>query len=356
MPPKTLAKVGFVALALALLVPWGYAQWLKTRTFKLVDKTVLLEKGRVQTEEFEINLREEYLVQLEVHYVPDHWVEEERNCPFRWWGAADWRVYRQSGGDEGKRELWASSDEIVKQGGFPTGFNGSPGKYHMEWNLSASQECLNGRQARLSVYTGSLAYEEFGGFLGFVCVFMAGTGILLVLRAIGAAVFGRFVNKRPPRMFPEMELRNVIPWKRREPMPLIKEAPNFGLIYGGILWILIFIFMILTPPNWVGLWVDFREQKAVGVDKSPWTETVSVYVDGKRRFLVNGQPVPGDKLKAKLEQELSKQMVWTVYLEADSDCLFMDVVHAMDTIQGLGAKLVWITPKTREEWKQKCIR
>jgi biopolymer transport protein ExbD len=46
-------------------------------------------------------------------------------------------------------------------------------------------------------------------------------------------------------------------------------------------------------------------------------------------------------------------MVWTVYLEADADCLFMDVVHAMDTIQGLGAKLVWITPKTREEWEQK---
>jgi len=48
-------------------------------------------------------------------------------------------------------------------------------------------------------------------------------------------------------------------------------------------------------------------------------------------------------------------MVWTVYLEADSDCLFGDIVNAMDTIQGLGAKLVWITPKKREEWKQESI-
>jgi biopolymer transport protein ExbD len=356
MPPKTLAKVGLIALVLALLLPWSYSYWLKTRTFKLVDKQVLLETGRVRTEEFEINLREEYLVQLEVHYVSDHWVEEEQKCPFRWWGATDWRVYRQSGGDKEKRELWASSDEIVKRGGFPTGFNGSPGKYRMEWNLSASQECLNGRQARLSVYTDSLAYEEFGGFLGFVCVFMAGTGILLLLRAIGAWVLGYSIDKHPPRIFPEMELRNSIPRQRHRPIPCFKSLPNFGLIHGFVLWVLLFLFMIIIPPTSVGLWVDFREQKAVGVEKSPWTETVSVYVDGQRRFLVNGQPVLGDELKAKLEQELSKQMVWTVYLEADSDCLFMDVVHAMDTIQGLGAKLVWITPKTREEWKQKSIR
>ena len=167
---------------------------------------------------------------------------------------------------------------------------------------------------------------------------------------------GKHLAEKPtPRMFPEMELRNVIPWKRREPIPLIKEAPNFGLIYGGILWILVFLFMIITPMKPKGLLVDFREHRVAGVEKSPWTETVSVYVDGQRRFLVNGQPVLGDELKAKLEQELSKQMVWTVYLEADLDCLFMDVAHAMDTIQGLGAKLVWITPKTREDWRREAL-
>jgi len=33
--------------------------------------------------------------------------------------------------------------------------------------------------------------------------------------------------------------------------------------------------------------------------------------------------------------------------------LFMDATRAIDTIQGLGAKVIWITPKTRESWKQK---
>lgn len=39
--------------------------------------------------------------------------------------------------------------------------------------------------------------------------------------------------------------------------------------------------------------------------------------------------------------------------EADFDTLNMDAIHAMDTIEGLGANLVWITPKVREELQQK---
>jgi hypothetical protein len=46
-------------------------------------------------------------------------------------------------------------------------------------------------------------------------------------------------------------------------------------------------------------------------------------------------------------------MVWTVYFEADYDTLNGDAIYAMGTIQGLGAKLVWITPKVREELQQR---
>jgi biopolymer transport protein ExbD len=216
--------------------------------------------------------------------------------------------------------------------------------------------CLNARHPRLHVYTPHSEFDEFGGFLQFVCIFLAGTGFLLVLRAIGAWILGRFIERRAPRMLPEMELRSVIRWKRHRPMPYIKTFPNFGLIYGFVLWILVFLFMMIRPMTPKGLLVDFREHRAAAVEKSPWTETVSVYVDARRGFLVNGQPVRREALGARLRQQLSRQMVWTVYLEADSDCPFMDVVNAMDTIQGLGAKLVWITPKTREEWSHKSTR
>jgi len=216
--------------------------------------------------------------------------------------------------------------------------------------------CLNARHPRLHIYAPSSGYEAFGEFILFVCIFAAGTGTLLVLRAIAACVLVHFFDNRSPRIFPEMALQNVIPRKQHGQTAGIKGLPNFGLMFGCVLWILMFIFAIERPWSPQGLLVDFRKPQAAGVEKSPWTETVSVYVDAQRKFIVNGQAVSGEELRTKLKKELSRQMVWTVYLEADSDCPFMDVLHAMDTIQGLGAKLVWITPKTREEWSHKSAR
>jgi biopolymer transport protein ExbD len=351
MLPKTFAKVGLVALAVALLVPWSYGRWLKTRTFEPVDKPILLEVGKVHTERFEINLREDYNVQIDVNFSSDY-VTEEQQCPFRYW-EADWKVYRLSGRGERTRELWASSAEMRSQGEIPMGFKGRPGKYELEWSVQDARACLNARHPRLHVYTVSSSYEVFGGFLVLVCIFAGGIGLVLALRPVAAWTMAYFFDKGPPRMFPEMELRNIIPRKKHRPMPLICDMSNFRVIWGGVLFMFATFFATVTPLEQKGLPVDFREQRAVGVEKSPWTEMVSVYVDARRGYLVNGHPVRREELQSELKKELSRQMVWTVYLEADLNCSFEDVVHAMDKIQGLGAKLVWITPKTREEWKYK---
>jgi hypothetical protein len=34
----------------------------------------------------------------------------------------------------------------------------------------------------------------------------------------------------------------------------------------------------------------------------------------------------------------------------------MNAIYVMDTIQGLGGKLVWITPKVREEYERRELR
>jgi hypothetical protein len=50
-----------------------------------------------------------------------------------------------------------------------------------------------------------------------------------------------------------------------------------------------------------------------------------------------------------LQEELGRRAVWTVYFEANEDCTFMNATYTFDTIQGLGAKVVWITPRIRQE-------
>jgi biopolymer transport protein ExbD len=187
------------------------------------------------------------------------------------------------------------------------------------------------------------------------CIVVVFAGAAAILRGMVIWLGGILRRKDSLRIFPKMVLRNVIPARRRRPMPLINDLQNFVLVYVWILWILWMIFTILQPRMPMGLLVDFKGERAVGVAKSPWTDTVSVYLDAKKGFMVNGQPVKREELQAKLKEKLERQMVWTMYFEADGDCLYMDAAHAIDTIQGIGATLIWITPKTREEWKKRGV-
>lgn len=186
------------------------------------------------------------------------------------------------------------------------------------------------------------------------CVSLAGAGGFLLLLAALGLLSSRWKSSRGLRMFPGMVMRNVLPWPRHRPMPLITQLPNFGLIYGAVLWILIFLFIIVEEPrHYCGLPIDFRTYDSVVWEKSPWQETLGVYLAVGEKYYINGEPVPRDALRTRLQQELNKRMVWTVYFEADYDTLNMDAIYAMDAIQGLGAKLVWITPKVREKLQQK---
>jgi biopolymer transport protein ExbD len=195
---------------------------------------------------------------------------------------------------------------------------------------------------------------ELALMLFWFCVSLAGAGGLLLLRGTLSLLPLQQASGRKLALFPGMALRNVLPWRHHRPIPLITELPNFGLIYGGMLWVLIFLFMIVdTPSHYYGLPIDFRVHDSVVWEKSPWQETLSVYLAVGEKYYINGEPVPRDTLHTRLQQELNKRMVWTVYFEADYDTLNGDAVYAMDVIEGLGAKLVWITPKVREELRQR---
>jgi biopolymer transport protein ExbD len=197
-------------------------------------------------------------------------------------------------------------------------------------------------------------YRELVSVLFWLSVSIAAAGALLLCRAAFRVLARRWASDQDLRMFPRMVLRNVLPRIRHRPTPYITQLPNFGLIYGAVLWILIFLFAILTePPHYYGLSIELRAHDSVIWEKSPWQETLSVYLAPGEKYYINGRPVPRQALGAILQQELNHRMVWTVYFEADSDTMYMDAIYAMDTIQGLGGKLVWITPKARKELQQR---
>jgi biopolymer transport protein ExbD len=167
---------------------------------------------------------------------------------------------------------------------------------------------------------------------------------MLLLRATWGWLVGSR-DRGATRIFPEIPLRNVIAQKRHRPMLVIHDLRIFGPTWFGVIATLSVVFLLyLTKPLMqYGLPIDFPKHYAAAGGKSPWPETLGVYVDAHRRFHVNGELIKPENLQQKLREELGRRIVWTVYVEADRDSVFEDTVHVMDTIQGLGAKVFWIT-------------
>jgi len=227
----------------------------------------------------------------------------------------------------------------------------SPGRYQLEWDNPAVAPCLNPRHPRLSVSTASSGYRDAVALIRLFCVFLGGTGLaLIVLPATDAA--RRLSGRSPaPRMFPDMALRHFMPVVKHSPLLPLHDLPHLGLFSGALLWILIFTFMIfLAPLTSHGFLVSLRSREVVAWEKSPWQQTLAVYVRPNGRFFVNDEEVERSNLRAKLLEHLSRRVEWTVYFEGDYDTLYMDDIYAIDTIKACGAKLIWITPKMREEW------
>jgi biopolymer transport protein ExbD len=344
MAQKTLVTIGLLALVTAIFVLWGTDRWVQTRTFDPVDMPVSLEMGQIRSGEFEINLHENYLVFIHLDQSVDDYYTDGR-CSYKNLGRDHWRVFRINHGSGTQRQLWARSSDT--DDGFWAGrFHGVPGRYEVEWDIPRRAGCLNARHPRLHVTTFSDEYLEFAALAQYPCLLLGGMGTMLALRALWSWVLA-LAPRAQLRIFPELVLRNVITRRRHPLAPPIREMSNFGIVWGSILYILMFIFAIAMPAPPRGLLVDLKQSSPGAAQPSPWSDTTSVYI-GPLQFYVNGKPVERNELRGKLAEALGKQMVWSVYLEGHPDCTFGDAVYAMDMIRGLGAKVIWITPKTRE--------
>jgi len=352
MTQKTLATIGLTVLVTAIVVSWGVDHWTQTRSFDPVDMPVTLEPGPVSSGEFEINLRENYGIFIHLDDSLDDYYEDGR-CSFRNLGKDRWRVFRVDRGPGTERHLWARSND-TDDSFWGNQFQGVPGRYEVEWDVPAGAVCLNARHPRLRVSTSFDEYLEIAALAQYPCLFLGGIGAMLALRVLWSWL-AAFAPRHQLRIFPELALKNVIA-RRRYPEALpVKDLSNFGVAWGSILYILMCMFATYMPAPPHGLFVDIKQRQSVGALPSPWAETTSVYI-APLQFYVNGKPIERNELRGKLAEVLSRQMVWSVYLEAHPDCTFSDAVYAMDTIQGLGAKVVWITPKIREALAENANR
>jgi len=190
-------------------------------------------------------------------------------------------------------------------------------------------------------------------FVQFFAVSLGGAGFVSMLRGLDLALAKNSAARPFPRIFPELPLRNVTAWNKRSPShSLIPAMLNaFSVSWICVLMTLVIIFMMNRPLPPKGLRIDWTRRSHISAIESPWSKTMSVYVAHSGQFYVNGKVIKQELEKA-LREELGQRAEWTVYVEADYDTPFMDTVYVIDTIQGLGAKVLWITPRTRAEWNE----
>jgi biopolymer transport protein ExbD len=201
-------------------------------------------------------------------------------------------------------------------------------------------------------------FAEFRDFeklipVEFLAMSLGGAGIFSILKGLRLAIEKEFRARQLPRIFPETKLRNLTAWKSGSVSPslVMSSLNSFSVSWICVLMVLLIIFMMFGPRLSKGLRIDWKERRYFGRRESV-AETMSVYIAHRGQFYVNENATKRQELELKLRAELARRAVWTVYLEADDDTAFMDTVYAIDTIQGLGAKVLRITPRMRAEWKK----
>ena len=251
-----------------------------------------------------------------------------------------------------------SSDGVAEQGSSPwenTGltladlYSGKT-RYAFDVEILPGASCLNASNPRLKVQTHPYPSDLYVA-LTWLSIVPVGIGIALLTYS---HVGGRSSEVERMRMFPDMVLRHILPITKHVPLRPIHDLPHWPLSFVVVLFALIFIFILEYPRRADnGLLVTLKNREAVVWETNPWPDTLEVYVRAPARFFVNGQEVSRDELHAKLTEQLVRRPEWTVYFEADPDITYMEAVYAIDTIQACGGKLVWITPKMRENWQQR---
>ena len=82
-----------------------------------------------------------------------------------------------------------------------------------------------------------------------VAAALPGAGIWFIWRALARRLHIEADSRRTPQIFPDIPIRNGLPWKRHDLAPVIKDLPDFGHYWSIILNATMFVFMILWTPR-----------------------------------------------------------------------------------------------------------
>lgn len=330
------AAITLILLGAALSV--GYQRWMDTRTFSALNQPALLSPGRVSTQDFEVNLSGWYQIGVDFDERPPY----SSGCGF---GASDPLLKARS--------IIYSDGRAVAQTDGADRFLGhfyavSQKKYRLEIDVLSDASCLNAYHPRVFVWTPSLRYDILSDdlqALSFVLV-IAGVGILAFSTTLRRSLVvtppeDRAINNPPSRAYCPTRRKHLLRQRFSQP-------PPFALIYSLVLLDLVLLgYLFLATKESIGIEVHLA---AIGPLKTtsafqiaPLVHMESMGADARARLLFDSKPIAWEALEPALKADLKPHAVWVVYLEADTDVSWQDVMNAADIVRGIGGKVVLLT-------------
>jgi len=101
-----------------------------------------------------------------------------------------------------------------------------------------------------------------------------------------------------------------------------------------VMLVLLIIFMVTAPMMQQGVLVNLPKADTKALN--PQETTVVVSIDRSGRLFINSSEVPGGELTAKLTAMFATRSKKEVFLKADKDVPYGEVIRAMAEIKGAG--------------------
>jgi biopolymer transport protein ExbD len=355
MAMRSSGRIGIAILLAGVALYAGSRYWMATRKLIALDVPISLSRGHIRTEEFDINLDSGYYVEIEVEKTPSL-----GNLDCLMWGCyetpailrAQWTL-----SNAGQVELSGSSDAtnggsgnlgtVGRKVGY---FRCSGGRYRLDLDVLSDTSVLNTGNPRLKVeadgegynYLGRL-YDELPIVPGMLVV--VGGTLLLLSRTEKNAEQSTAIEVS---VAPGIEHQSADSLRRFPRRAVFSGLPAFAVIA-------VFVLMLVLIPLWLvtfwkepskGIWVltSSRSLKTSGTDQL--VEPLILRIDKQNRWFLDGKAVSPETFSAALKKELSRRSDWFVYLDANPELPFGVPAAAMDMIQELNAKIIFVTPST----------
>lgn len=128
--------------------------------------------------------------------------------------------------------------------------------------------------------------------------------------------------------------------------------PSYGLLYSLILLLLAPASALVYGYAWnhsvrFGFFVQLLTVDFLRKQIEPYSETVFLTVDENERWTLNGKGVSPSAIPVVLS-DLRCRRNCVVFLDVDKDLPYSVAVHAIDSTQGTGFKVILLTPGTKK--------